>query len=164
MHYEFKQVSDQKDLRLLGRFIHEHALWYPRYDDWVEYVCIPEIDTGTKKAVVCWAEGTIVGNIIFQRHKQLPRTIELKNLRINPNMRGRGIAHFLVKQLETDARQQGIERVIGDTDERRKDILALMQYMGYTFIQSTSLYSQDAIDIIFMKEFSDAKRREDAKN
>ena len=85
MNFEIKTLGDQRDLGLLLRFLESQPLKYPNYRDWVYNVCKAELYIGYKSAYVAWNDGKIVGDLIFQPHKNLPRTVELKNLRIIDN-------------------------------------------------------------------------------
>jgi GNAT superfamily N-acetyltransferase len=152
MAFEFKEVGDQRDLQELRVFVHAHELWYPQYHDWVDEVCIPEIDMGYKTGVLGWKDGEVVGNIIFQPHKQLTDILELKNIRISPNARKRGIGYFLMRQMECAARDSGFSECIGDTDKRSKDMLGLAQYMGYSLMHSRSIYDPNNEDVVFLKK------------
>src|SRR3989344_7617874 len=104
-------ISDEKDLRKLRHFLLGQALWYPNYERWVEDVCIPDISNNWKTAIIAYSNGHVVGDVIFQKHKQLPKTREIKNLRINPDYRRRDLAHFLIRQAEEEDKES-FERIL----------------------------------------------------
>ena len=154
VHLEFKTLGDQKELHLLGRFVEGQQLWYPNYTTWVHTVCIPELDSGYKSAIICWHHGMIVGNIIFQKHKELPGVMELKNVRVDPNFRGEAIGYFLLRQSEKEAREHRYTMTMADIDVRQKDMVALLRMAGYQTLGKEHLYSDDALDVIMVRELT----------
>jgi GNAT superfamily N-acetyltransferase len=154
VYFHIKSVEDQRELLQLEGFLHSQQLWYPDYHDWVKRTSL-EIDSGYKQAIVAWGRrGDVLGDMVFQPHKQLPKTMELKNMRVNPNFRREGLASFLIRQAESEARKQGFERCIADADSRLKDVAGMMRYLGYQVIMSQSLYTEDNLDLVFTKELA----------
>src|SRR3990167_1625745 len=95
-----RAVTDERELKKLRGFLLSQALWYPDYERWVEQVCLPDIQTQWKTAFVAYSNGHVVGDIIFQPHKQLPQTREIKNIRIHPRWRRKDLAHFFLKKIK----------------------------------------------------------------
>ena len=149
-------ISDEKDLRKLRHFLLGQALWYPNYERWVEDVCIPDINNNWKTAIIAYSNGHVVGDVIFQKHKQLPKTREIKNLRINPDYRRRDLAHFLIRQAEEEDKES-FERILLDTDTKDTGIIRFLTFCGYKPIMKMPLYSQHNMDLIFSKEFPQIK-------
>lgn len=147
-----KAISDERELIGLRNFLLGQALWYPNYEQWVEDVCIPDIENNWKTAIVAYSNKHVVGDAIFQKHKQLPRTREIKNLRINPEFRGRDLAHFLIRQVEEE-NNGSFDRIILDTDIKNISIVQFLSFCGYNPIMKMPLYSEHNIDMIFSKEF-----------
>lgn len=147
-----RAVSDEKELSGLRTFLLGQALWYPNYERWVEEVCIPDIENNWKTAIVAYSSRHIVGDAIFQKHKQLPRAREIKNIRINPEYRRRDLAHFLIRQVEEESREL-FDRIILDTDTKNTGIARFLTFCGYRPIMRLPLYSEHNLDIIFSKEF-----------
>ncbi|MEK6858263.1 MAG: GNAT family N-acetyltransferase [Nanoarchaeota archaeon] len=150
MNFEIKTLGDQRDLGLLLRFLESQPLKYPNYRDWVYNVCKAELDAGYKSAYVAWNDGKIVGDLIFQPHKNLPRTVELKNVRISPDFRRRDLGHFLIKQVEADSRGT-FEQMIVDADAEQKDIHHLLTFSGFQLLFEQHLYSGSNLDYVFVK-------------
>ena len=157
VHLEFKSLGDQKELHLLGRFVEGQQLWYPNYSTWVHTRCIPELDSGYKSAIICWHHGSIVGNIISQKHKELPGVRELKNVRVDLNFREQSIGYFLLRQAEKEAREQGYTMTMADTDVRQRDMVALLRMAGYQTIGREHLYNDNALDVIMVRELTRKK-------
>jgi len=137
----------------LLNFISSQALSYPNYSDWVYNVCRTDLDAGYKKAYMAWHSGCIVGDLVFQPDKYLPRTLELKNLRIHPDFRRRALGYFLIKQVEADAR--GVfDQLIIDADSKQKDIHHLLTFSGFQVLTKQHLYAEDNLDYIFVKSLT----------
>lgn len=151
MRLEIRTVGDRSDLRRLARFLLTQALWYPRYARWVNEVCIPEIDLGQKNALIAYERGGMVGDIVWQPHKELPRTRELKNLRVDPSFRRRSLAYFLLRQAEAEDKGS-FDRVVCDVDKRQASTMKLLQFAGYKPIGEMPIYSSANTDVIFAKE------------
>jgi GNAT superfamily N-acetyltransferase len=153
MHLEIRTVGDRRDLRHLQQFLIQQSLWYPSYEEWVHDTCIPEIDLGYKTGLIAYERNRVVGDIIFQPHKNLPKTREIKNLRVDPTFKRRDLAHFLLRQVEEENKGD-FERIVCDTDKRQSAVVKLLLFSGYRTIQETPLYDSNNIDIIFHKEIS----------
>lgn len=148
-----RTISDEKDLKKLRHFLLGQELWYPNYEQWIEEVCIPDINNNWKTAMVAYSNGHVVGDAIFQKHKQLPKTRELKNLRINPEYRRRDLAHFLIRQVEEE-NKGSFDRIILDTDIRKEGTIKFLTFCGYKPIMQLPLYSPHNLDMIMVKEFN----------
>lgn len=152
MNFLIKDVGDMKELRQLRNFIYSQNLMYPGYEDWVDRVCVPEIENGWKKGIIVYYYGDVVGNAIYQPHKELPRTRELKNLRIHFQLRRRDLGHFLLRQVEEENKGD-FDRIILDANKREEKIIMFLQYCGYRIIGQEHLYDKKDIDVILTKEF-----------
>ena len=151
-----RSIADSRELKRLRQFLISQSLWYPDYLRWVDEVCIPDINNSHKTAIVAYSKGEIVGDAIFQPHKELPRTREFKNLRINPNFRRRDLGHFLIRQMEEE--QKGsFDRIICDADARLREAIRFMQFCGYSPIMRTQLYCSQNVDVVLIKELSKSR-------
>ncbi|MBS3144825.1 GNAT family N-acetyltransferase [Candidatus Woesearchaeota archaeon] len=147
-----RAVTDERELKKLRGFLLSQALWYPDYERWVEQVCLPDIQTQWKTAFVAYSNGHVVGDIIFQPHKQLPQTREIKNIRIHPRWRRRDLAHFLLRQVE-ETDPHSFARIMVDADTRVTTMINFLTVTGYRALFTTALYSQHNQDTVFAKEF-----------
>ncbi len=153
MDFVIRSIGDEKDLKRLRDFLLGQALSYPRYDSWVEGVCIPELENGHKTGIIAYSDKKVVGDVIYQQHKQLPRTREIKNLRINPEYRRMDLGHFLLRQAEEEGKKS-FERIILDTDSRNGGIIKFLLYCGYHTIMQRPLYCSHNLGIVMEKEFN----------
>jgi len=152
VNYLFRDVGSVEDLNRLRDHLLIQPLHYPEYEKWVIDRCIPELESGFKKVILGFYYDNLIGDIIFQEHKQLPRTCELKNMRINPNFRDKDIGHFLIRQAEEEAKRSGkFDRVILDIDSEETGIKKFLMFCNYNILFQAPLYGK-RLDIIMGKE------------
>jgi hypothetical protein len=159
LDYHFRTIGSIKDINLLRDHLLIQPLHYPEYEKWVLNVCVPDIESGWKNAVLAFYCGKLIGNIIYRSHKQLPRTCEFKNMRINSSFRGQDIGHFLIRQSEEEAIRSGqFDRIILDIDSGETGIEKFLMFCGYNVFFRTSLYGP-RLDVIMGKELAKNKLR-----
>lgn len=155
--FTFRTLERTRDLKQLIDFLLEQDLRYPHYDDWVQRAeC--EIDAGYKVAITAYSGDHIVGDLIFQRHKQIPRLRELKNVRIHPEVRRRDFAHFMLRQAEVE-RAEEYDAIICDVRSDQRDVINLLRFSGYKELGTSHLYDAHNLDITMVKTFD--KRSEE---
>lgn len=151
---------DDKDLKPLERFLFSQDLGYSGYEKWIKKTCLPELYFNQKQGLAVIANNAIIADIIFQQHKQLPETLEIKNLRIDSRYRKRDIAHFLMKQAEVYARQTNQEQIIADfraNKQYSKELLKFILFCGFQVLfKSDSLYNDSQKDYIIGKQLRQA--------
>ena len=131
------------DLKRFGQFLRTQNLGYPDYEQWVDRRCLPELDAGYKMAYSVVSNGVIVAGIIFQRHKGLVGTLEIKNLRVDTEFRRRDIAHFLMKQAETFALGERYSQMIADFRAEKEysgRLSRFFQFCGFEVLFQAELY------------------------
>jgi len=74
---------------------------YPDHLAWLQKVH-RELKSEDKRALLTLARGNVVGAIVYQRHRALPGVLELKNITVRPDERGRHIASFLLRNAEIE--------------------------------------------------------------
>ncbi len=57
--------------------------------------------------------------------------VELKRMRVSPELQGQGLGRRLLRALEGRARELGYTRIVLDTTERQAAAIALYQHEGY---------------------------------
>ena len=124
-------------------------LGYPGYEDWVQR-SEHEVEKGYKTPILAFSDGQLVGDVIYQPHKQLPRLREIKNIRVHPELRGRAFAHFMLRQAEVEARDQ-YDALIADARSDQKEVIALLLHEGYLPLGQRALYDTNAVDVIMIK-------------
>jgi hypothetical protein len=146
--FKFRFLEDEKELRQLKKFLVEQSFNYPNYEDWVERT-IPEIDCGYKKTILAFSDDILIGDLIFQPHKTLPRILELKNMRIHQDLKRRYFGFFMLRQAEAESKNY--DAIICDTRSDRLDVLNLMKLSGYIEISRIPLYDSNVEDVVLWK-------------
>jgi len=142
------------DLKRFGQFLRTQNLGYLGYEQWVDQRCLPELDAGYKTAYSVSSNGVIVGGIVFQKHKCLIGTLEIKNLRVGTEFRRRDLAHFLVKQAEVYAKEEKYSQMIADfrADKTYSQTLSnFLKFCGFEVLFQAELYP-GGIDYIVGKK------------
>ena len=148
-NFAFRTPGSTQDLKQLVDFLMKQDLGYPGYEDWVQRAEY-EIDKGYKIPVLAFSEGTLVGDVIYQPHKQLPRIREIKNIRVHPEVRGRAFAHFMLRQAEAENSDQ-FDALIVDARADQNDVITLLLRNGYTPLGQRALYGANSVDVIMVK-------------
>src|SRR3990172_1913608 len=87
---------------------------YPDFEDWSQKAYL-ELKKEAKRAIIAISQNQIVGVVIYQRHKKIREALELKNLTVRPDQRGRYIASFLLRNAELEgSREFGTSEVFCD--------------------------------------------------
>jgi ribosomal protein S18 acetylase RimI-like enzyme len=126
---------------------------YPDFMFWLDKVDV-ELNNGTKQGVFCYAGGTIVGAVIYQRHKTCPEFLELKNLTVLPEVGRRFVASFLLRNAEVEGRERfRTTHVWADSKKGNVQIDAFLLRNGYRVISTMDLYGLKAgADNVYTKE------------
>jgi hypothetical protein len=150
--FSFREVGDFRDLRMLVDFLMKQSLNYPNYEDWVQRAeC--EIESGSKRTVLAFSGDHIVGDVIYQAHKELQRVRELKNLRVHPDVRNRYFAKFMLRQAEVEKRTE-YDMLVVDAPAERPDIVGFFVSSGYRPVITKSLYDNSSEDVVLVKPLS----------
>lgn len=139
-------------------FLRGPRLWipqtdYPDFDDWVERVH-RELKAQQKLAVVALESGCVVGSVVYQRHKQLESALEIKNISVRPDYRGRHLASFLLRNAEVIGSSALSTRVIlADAKVRNHGIrMFLLGHHYRVLAQARDLYGLGAgPDVVYAK-------------
>lgn len=148
-NFHFCSIEESGDIGKLVDFLQTQDLGYPHYDHWVQRT-EAELQSGYKQAVLGFSNGHLIGDIVFQPHKQLPRVREIKNIRVHPAVRGRYVAAFMLRQAEVEAKQE-YDALLVDARTDQQDIIRLLRGMGFVPIAETPLYDPSVPDIILIK-------------
>mgnify|MGYP000499962875 CR=1 FL=1 len=80
------------------------------------------------------------------------KTVELKRMFTSPEMRGKGIASFLLKELEAWASALNFETIILETGKTQTDAVALYTKNQYQIIPNFGPYSEIVESVCFEKK------------
>lgn len=151
-------VTDQLEGRLdavLG-FLEGPRLWIPRadYPDFVDWLhrAHGELRAGQKRAVVALEGPDVQGSVIYQPHKALRGVLELKNISVRPEARGRLLASFLLRQAELAGAALGLHQVVVDAKARNVEIRKFLLSQRYRPCGTADLYGLGAgDDVVYTK-------------
>lgn len=150
-NFAFRTVETRKDLLSLLDFLRGQDLNYPNYQDWIGRT-ETEIEMGWKTGVLAVSNGFVLGDVIWQPHKELNRIREIKNMRVHPSVRDRYFARFLMKQAEVENRDY--DELMLDLREdhpEKKPLMNMLVSMGYAKLCAVNLYDPNIKDIIMVK-------------
>ncbi|RJQ16806.1 hypothetical protein C4573_01950 [Candidatus Woesearchaeota archaeon] len=149
MQFTFRPVSSIHDLNSLIDFLwkQQERVFYPNYDSWLEGVCKPELESGYKRAWIALYDHLIIGNVVVQRHKQLP-ALELKNARVDERAKGRNVASFLFRQVEVE---NPFGFMIADFPADDIAIEGYLLSQGWQISYQAQLYDSERLEKIVVK-------------
>jgi len=150
-NFTFRSMESQRDLTMLIDFLMKQHLEYPNYEDWVQRA-EHELETSYKTAILAFSNGHLVGDVIYQPHKELLRVRELKNMRIHPDVRRRYFAHFMLKQAEVEKKDE-YDAIICDLHADQPAMINLLHLFGYVSLTITPLYDKNMPDMVMIKYF-----------
>jgi ribosomal protein S18 acetylase RimI-like enzyme len=152
----FRVPRDRNDLTALTYFLLAQDLGYPRYGDWVGRTG-QQIESGDKEAVLGFNGYELVSCCIYQPHKEIPRFVEVKNLRVAEGFRTRYFGRFLLRQVEYAARGK-YDALIGDVRPTKIEIVKFLEDYGFQRLCFYSLYERGVPDLVMVKWINPAKR------
>ncbi len=128
--------------------LREPHLWiptekdYPTHAEWLEKA-ETEIISGKKRVMAAYSQTRPVGVVIYQRHENLPTTLEVKNISVVPEFRGKGIASFALRISEIEAVNHdflGVSEASVDTKTSNNKMINFLTAQGYEIKEITDLY------------------------
>lgn len=148
-NFNFRTIESMDDLRRGIDFLSKQDLSYPNYNLWVEKA-EAELVSGVKTGILAFSEGIVVGDLIYQAHKEFPRVRELKNLRVHPNLRDRYFANFMLKQAEMDLGVD-FDSLMIDARENNFQMINFLESAGYNKFEFVNLYENNLRDVVLTK-------------
>jgi len=155
-HFHFKGLEDKKELRNLIEFLVLQDLGYPNYESWVQKT-EHELESGYKGVVLAFSGKQLVGDIVYQPHKAANCFLEIKNLRMHPQIRERKFAEFMLRQIEAENKGK-YSAVICDARANQKDIISFLESQKYNMYATLPLYDKHTPDVVMIK-FLDEKNK-----
>ena len=138
-------------------FLSGPRLWipnndYPDFLDWAQKTH-NELKSDAKRAIIALSRNNIIGVIIYQRHKKDKSALELKNLTVRPDARGRYIASFLLKNAEVEGTREFSSKFITcDAKAKNLEIMHFLLKHHYRIAGRNDLYGLNSgEDIVYKK-------------
>ncbi len=157
MEYTFTNRFKESRLDEIVDSLRGPRLWtpirhYPDYREWVNTVHT-DLKKELKRAMIVLNRNKVIGTLIYQKHKKIPKALELKNLSLSPDERGRYLASFLTRNAEIEGQREfKSTMVVCDTKMRNIDVRFFLIKHHYTPFLVTDLYGlHSGDDIVFSK-------------
>ncbi|MBV9368993.1 MAG: GNAT family N-acetyltransferase [Frankiales bacterium] len=78
--------------------------------------------------------------------------MEIKRMYVRPEWRGRGLARFVLADLERRARDLGATRIVLETGDRQPEAIRLYETSGYARIDGYGHYACSPLSVSFGKD------------
>lgn len=158
MEYRFTTEFAESKIDEIVHFLLGPRLWvpatdYPDFLDWADR-CVAQLKHQHKRAVLCMQGMALVGVALYQRHKQYADTLEIKNLTVLPQVRGRYIASFLLRNAEVEGQRDFASQwAVGDAKSTNYSVAQFMTRHHYAIADQRDLYQKGAgQDLVFRKK------------
>ncbi len=79
-------------------------------------------------------------------------TAEIKRMYVTPSVRGRGVGHRLLIELEAEARRLGVTRLVLETGERADEAMTLYTRAGFVRIPCFGEYINSPLSLCMAKD------------
>lgn len=127
---------------------------YPNHGAWLDKT-EDLIISGKKRAMTAYMGTDAVGAVIYQRDPMEPISLEIRNISVSDDARGRYVGAFLLRNAEIEAVQNdfvGIEQYVVDTKVNNVEMIAFLESQGYSIREITDLYGLGAgLDVVMSK-------------
>ena len=150
MDYSFHSLQYTRDVPRLLDFLHGQEMGYPRFDEWLQRT-EHELIAGYKQVIIAESDRRVVGDAIFQPHKEIPPLLEIKNMRVHGEFRMRHFGGFMMRQIEIYAREQGFHGLIGDIRADQGNVKNFLIAQRFTEAVTLSLYDSSVPDTVMVK-------------
>jgi len=108
----------------------------------------------TATVVVGYHEGKPVASGAFRPMDE--RKVEVKRMFVDPDLRGKGFAKAILKELETWAREEGYKQAVLETSKRLVPAVTLYQSQGYQQTPNYPPYEDVEDSVCFAKSLDQA--------
>ncbi len=143
-------ISDRDEVQRIYNFIKAHPLDYPNYADWTEK-CRRQLELEEKGAIYETYDTKVIGCIVYQQHREDRHCIEIKNFRVDPNYRKKGVGTRLEFRICSIARASHLHKVYVDVSPINHDMVTFLLKKGYILEAKEPLYICNRIELMFSK-------------
>lgn len=157
VHFTFTNDYAPARLDEIVEYLLGPRLWipqtdYPDFFDWADRAH-RELKREAKRAMLALSGKEIVGITIYQRHKRYRDALEIKNLTVRPDQRGRHIASFLIRNTEIEGGKEfGVSYVLCDAKANNFAVRNFLLKHRYQPLERTDLYNISAgDDLVYRK-------------
>lgn len=160
MEYQFTNEYPPTKVDEIIALIAGPRLWipstdYPDFMNWAERAH-GELKQNSKRALLALSGSDVIGALIYQRHKSLTDTLELKNLTVRPDARGRYIASFLMRNAEREgASEFHTQTIVCDAKTHNTAMHFFLARHHYRAVHQTDLYGlASGTDTVYLKSLA----------
>ncbi|MDB5159763.1 MAG: hypothetical protein JWO99_26 [Candidatus Saccharibacteria bacterium] len=158
--FRFTNEHSSTDVADIVDVLRQPRLWiptaqdYPNHSAWLDKT-EAQIASGTKRVMAAYMGRDAVGTVIYQRQADQPQTLEIRNISVSSDARGRYVGAFLLRNAEVEAVQNDfpdIEEFTIDTKVTNQEMVSFLEAQGYTIQDITDLYGLGAgLDAVMTK-------------
>jgi ribosomal protein S18 acetylase RimI-like enzyme len=128
---------------------------YPDFSEWLERT-EADLQTGKKRAMAAYMGKTAVGSIVYRQSEEDVSVMDIRNISVTPDARGRYIGSFLLRNCEiegaVDFAQTRSVRV--DTKVANSKMVNFLKEHGYSIDTVTDLYGFNNDDVVLSKKLT----------
>lgn len=161
--FRFTNTSSRRNIGAAADLLVQPRLWipggdYPGHREWVDKA-VSQIGEQKIAMVAFWGR-VGVGTLVYQRHREDPTKVEIKNLSVEPYARGRLVASFMLRQVEAEAPNEfpGVTAILGDTKITNRGIINFVVEQGYAALPPSKVegsFAHNGVpDVTFIKPLS----------
>jgi GNAT superfamily N-acetyltransferase len=135
--------------RLVGALDAHLASRYPPDQRFGPNLRPEHLASGLGSFVVARLDGMAVGCGAIRRLDE--RTVEVKRMYVEPEVRGRGVAKQVLDRLEGDARAMGVNRLVLETGIHQAEAIGLYRRAGFMPVDCWGEYADAPTSVCFEK-------------
>lgn len=126
---------------------------YPDFFDWAQKAH-RELKKELKRATIALCNNDVVGVVVYQKDKIIKDALEIKNITVRPDKRGRYIASFLLRNTEIEGVDEfKSSSIICDAKARNLEMMYFLQKHGYRITGKNDLYQLNTgQDLVYKKD------------
>lgn len=137
-------------------------LWIPTredygkgHDTWLQKV-ESELMTGKRSALLARIGDRSVGTVVWRENPDEDGVIDIRNISINPEAKGRYFGAFMLRNMEYCMRETKPDATLlrVDTKATNRDMLAFLARQGYETVDSLDLYESGKPDVVLEKPYT----------
>jgi putative acetyltransferase len=141
---------DSADARSLIGALDEHlAARYPPEQRFGPNLKVEHLAPGLGTFVIARLDGVAVGCGAVRLRDE--KTVEVKRMYVDPEVRGRGVAKEILERLEADARAMGASRLVLETGIYQDEAIGLYRRVGFSVIDCFGEYAGVPTSVCFEK-------------
>jgi putative acetyltransferase len=135
--------------RLIGALDTHLAAKYPPEQRFGPNLKVEHLAPGLGTFVIARLRGVAVGCGAVRRRDE--KTLEVKRMYVDPEVRGRGVAKEILDRLEADARAMGASRLVLETGIYQEEAIGLYRRVGFSVIDCFGEYAGVPTSVCFEK-------------